>query len=314
MRQSVPAAALTASSWLDLETASRPCPPTSALWSSDLADLLADLRRRADRPGLLRLDHVVEPALDVGGLEAQAVGGEQLLALLAEPGLEQVRRCTRRWKPKVDLGLGGDLGSDVDQRVPGPGHVVGHVHPGLLEDLRVGQDDQALMPALMPYSVSLILPESTVPSTNLEVSTLGQVEQGLPVAVLGDVGHVHLDDVRRGVAGGLGGQLVPVARSTHPAAGRSSRPGSPSCRRRSRWWCSCCGRRCPTRRTPGRPCRRRRRPHRCRCEPGAHPVRPIVVAAAASPSHRAGTACGSRPLFLPRRCGGKRFPAEVTSA
>ena len=56
-----------------------------------------------------------------------------------------------------------------------------------------------LMPALMPTSLPSILPESTVPSANLETSVaVGfQVQQGAPGAVLGDVGHVHLDDVRR---------------------------------------------------------------------------------------------------------------------
>ena len=53
-----------------------------------------------------------------------------------------------------------------------------------------------LMPALMPTSLSLILPESTVPSANFETSTL-EIQQAPAVAVLGDVVHVHLDDVRR---------------------------------------------------------------------------------------------------------------------
>ena len=66
------------------------------------------------------------------------------------------------------------------------------------------------MPALMPTSLPLILPESTVPSTNLDTSTLRQIQQSAATAVLGDVGHVHLDDVGSGAARRLGGQLVPV--------------------------------------------------------------------------------------------------------
>src|SRR5690606_14281233 len=42
-------------------------------------------------------------------------------------------------------------------------------------------------------------------------AVLGEVEERAALAVLADVGHVHLDDVGRGVAGGLGGEPVPVA-------------------------------------------------------------------------------------------------------
>ena len=96
--------------------------------------------------------------------------------------------------------------------------------PAFSKTFGLAKTTRQLMPALMPYSVSLILPESTVPSMNFEVSTFGQIEQGLPVAVLGDVGHVHLDDVGSGVARDLGGQLVPVAAHS-PGCGAIFTPG-----------------------------------------------------------------------------------------
>ena len=57
-----------------------------------------------------------------------------------------------------------------------------------------------------------------------------QIQQRAPGAVLGDVGHVHLDDVRSLVAGRLGRELVPVGgelarlrRDRHRGVGRHVR-------------------------------------------------------------------------------------------
>ena len=209
-------------------------PTTIALWSSDFAASSVICGGRADGPGLLGLDQVVEPRLDVGGLEAQAVRGEQRLALLADPGLEQVRRCTSDWNPKVTLALDATSAaisiSESQVQVLSSGTSM----PAFSKTFGLARTTRQLMPALMPYSVSLILPESTVPSMNFEVSTLDRSSRALPVAVLGDVGHVHLDDVRGGVAGDLGGQLVPVARpltrlrgDLHPGVRRGVRGRSP---------------------------------------------------------------------------------------
>ena len=43
--------------------------------------------------------------------------------------------------------------------------------PAFSKTFGLARMTRQLKPALMPYSVSLILPESTVPSMNLEVST-----------------------------------------------------------------------------------------------------------------------------------------------
>ena len=47
----------------------------------------------------------------------------------------------------------------------------GTATPAFSKTLGLASTTRQLMPALMPYSVSLILPDSTVPSMNFEVST-----------------------------------------------------------------------------------------------------------------------------------------------
>ena len=64
-------------------------PTTSALWSSGLASLLADLLRRSQGLGFLELDHEVVPGLSFGYVKPKPVRGEEFLAVLAQERGEQ---------------------------------------------------------------------------------------------------------------------------------------------------------------------------------------------------------------------------------
>jgi hypothetical protein len=107
--------------------------------------------------------------------------------------------------------LGGNLCGDLHQAVPGPGGVVGDLHLGLLPHGGVGEEDQAVDADVDPDQ--LVVDPARLDGALDELGRVNpaQVEQRAAVAVLGDVGHIHLDDVRSRPAGGLRGQLLPVA-------------------------------------------------------------------------------------------------------
>ena len=68
-----------------------------------------------------------------------------------------------------------------------------------------------LMPALTPDQLVVDLARVDRALDELGGVDSFQIQQCAASAVLGDVGHVHLNDVGSRAAGGLGGQLVPVA-------------------------------------------------------------------------------------------------------
>src|SRR5690349_16021343 len=80
---------------------------------------------------------------------------------------------TSDWKPNVSFALDFDATSAEDSMRESQVQVLssGTSTPASEKIFGLASTTRQLMPALMPYRVSLILPESTVPSMNFEVST-----------------------------------------------------------------------------------------------------------------------------------------------
>ena len=149
--------------------------------------------------------------MSISYVKPKPVRSEELLAVLAQEQGERIVRAEQTRHAKRDSRFGGNLRGDLCQLVPGPGSVVGQVHLGLLKKLGVGHDDRAVDAGIDAHQLVVDLARVDRALDKLGHIDILQIQEGAATAVLGDIGHVHLNDVGRVTAGGLGGQLVPVA-------------------------------------------------------------------------------------------------------
>ena len=201
------------------------------MWKSRWnAALLVAKRRRVERGrGVLDLQRrgrcrlrgdqlvrVLEVALHGGLTGTGSVGRPDLLALLPRPDA-QLGGTDAEAVDAVDpvvTELLGHLRRGLGQVVPGPGLVVRHRHPGLLQHGRV-DGDREVGHADRCSDLGAVhgagLQHLGVHRRQVElVAQRAQVGQRGTGAVRGDVGLVHLDHVGRVVGRGGGGELVPV--------------------------------------------------------------------------------------------------------
>src|SRR5699024_2500584 len=111
------------------------------------------------------------------------------------------------------VGVLADLGGDLDVVCPGQGLVVGHVHTGGIESLRVGKDGVGVDTGGQTEGLTLqvtAVGDEWIQAGLVQLLEVVEVQQSTSVTVFTQVTLFLHGDVGGVVGSGVGGQPVPV--------------------------------------------------------------------------------------------------------